>query len=65
MRQLLMRRVTASLGLVDSLDGRAQLPTQVYFGYFLGETGRCKVHNLDALAQRFIGWGTASVPMAP
>jgi putative oxidoreductase len=30
---------------------------RIYFGYFWAETGWGKIHNLDAFAQRFVGWG--------
>lgn len=57
MVQLLTRWISAGLGLADSLDWLAPLLMRVYFGYFWAETGWGKIHNLDAFAQRFVGWG--------
>ena len=51
------RWVKRSLGLADSLDWLAPLLMRIYFGYFWTETGWGKIHNLDAFAQRFVGWG--------
>src|ERR1700693_348715 len=35
----------------------AQLLVRLFVGYFFMETGWGKLHNLDAFAQRFAGWG--------
>lgn len=57
MKQMFTRWVRRSLGLADSLDWLAPLLMRIYFGYFWTETGWGKIHNLDAFAQRFVGWG--------
>ncbi len=57
MGQLLTRWINAGLALADSLDWLAPLLMRIYFGYFWAETGWGKIHNLDAFAQRFVGWG--------
>lgn len=57
MKQMFSRWVKRSLGLGDSLDWLAPLMMRVYFGYFWAETGWGKIRNLDAFAQRFVGWG--------
>jgi len=57
MVQLLKRWTNAALGLTTSLDWLAPLLVRIYFGYFWAETGWGKIHNLNAFAQRFIGWG--------
>jgi putative oxidoreductase len=59
MVQLLKRWINAALGLASSLDWLAPLLMRIYFGYFWAETGWGKIHNLNAFAQRFIGWGVA------
>jgi putative oxidoreductase len=57
MAYLLTRWIRAALGLADSLDWLAPLLMRIYFGYFWAETGWGKIHNLDAFAQKFTGWG--------
>ena len=57
MVQLLKRWTNAALGLTTSLDWLAPLLMRIYFGYFWAETGWGKIHNLNAFAQRFVGWG--------
>jgi len=57
MKQMFTRWLRRSLGLADSLDWLAPLLMRIYFGYFWAETGWGKIHNLDAFAQRFVGWG--------
>ena len=57
MVQLLKRWINATPGLAASLDWLAPLLMRIYFGYFWAETGRGKIHNLNAFAQRFVGWG--------
>lgn len=39
------------------LDWLAPLLLRLVFGYFWLETGWAKLHNLDAFATRFEGWG--------
>lgn len=39
------------------LDWLAPLLLRLVFGYFWLETGWAKLHNLDAFAMRFEGWG--------
>ena len=57
MVQLLKRWTNAALGLTTSLDWLAPLLVRIYFGYFWAETGWGKIHNLNACAHRFVGWG--------
>jgi len=57
MRHLLTRWITAGREVAASLDWLAPLLMRIYFGYFWAETGWGKIHNLDAFAQRFVGWG--------
>jgi putative oxidoreductase len=57
MRQVLARWIATGLDYADSLDWLAPLLMRIYFGYFWAETGWDKIHNLDAFAQRFVGWG--------
>ena len=57
MRRVLARWTAKGLGLADSLDWLAPLLMRIYFGYFWAETGWGKIQNLDAFAQRFVGWG--------
>jgi putative oxidoreductase len=57
MVQSLTRWINAALGLTVSLDWLAPLLMRLYFGYFWAETGWGKIHNLNAFAQRFVGWG--------
>ena len=57
MVQFLTRWINAVLGLTVSLDWLAPLLIRLYFGYFWAETGWGKIHNLNAFAQRFVGWG--------
>ena len=39
-----------------------QLLMRLFVGYFFLETGWGKIHNLDAMAERFTGWG---IPLPP
>ena len=57
MVELLRRWINAGLGLAASFDWLAPLLMRIYFGYFWAETGWGKIHNLNAFAQRFVGWG--------
>ncbi len=34
-----------------------QLLVRVFVGYFFFETGWAKAHNLEAMTERFVGWG--------
>jgi putative oxidoreductase len=45
------------LGLINTQEWVAQLLVRLFVGYFFMETGWGKLHNLDAFAQRFVGWG--------
>jgi putative oxidoreductase len=60
MMQRLTHWINAAVGLAVSLDWLAPLLMRIYFGYFWAETGWGKIHNLDAFAQRFVGWGVPS-----
>ncbi len=57
MVELLKRWVVTGQDVAESLDWLAPLLMRLYFGYFWAETGWAKIHNLDAFAQRFVGWG--------
>jgi putative oxidoreductase len=57
MLRSLTQRINAGLDLANSLDWLAPLLMRIYFGYFWTETGWGKIHNLDAFARRFAGWG--------
>jgi len=45
------------LALMASLDWMPPLLMRLFVGYFFFETGWAKLHNLDAFAERFAGWG--------
>ena len=42
---------------LDPAEWIPQLLIRLFVGYFFFETGWGKIHNLDAMAQRFAGWG--------
>jgi len=46
-----------ALRLAERLRWLAPLLMRLFLGYFFMETGWGKIHNLDAFAQRFEGWG--------
>ncbi len=50
-------RVQAVLAPLDRAQWIPQLLTRLFVGYFFLETGWGKIHNLDAMAPRFAGWG--------
>ena len=54
---VLVDRVQAVLARLDRAQWIPQLLTRLFVGYFFLETGWSKIHNLDAMAQRFAGWG--------
>jgi len=45
------------LALMASLGWMPPLLMRLFVGYFFFETGWAKLHNLDAFAERFAGWG--------
>ncbi len=51
------RILTFCLALASRLDWLPPLLLRLFVGYFFFETGWGKVHNLDAFAERFAGWG--------
>jgi putative oxidoreductase len=53
----LVDRVQAVLSRLEGAQWIPQLLTRLFVGYFFFETGWSKVHDLDAMAQRFAGWG--------
>jgi putative oxidoreductase len=55
--EFMIRILTASLALANRLDWLAPLLMRLFVGYFFFETGWGKIHNLDAFAERFAGWG--------
>lgn len=50
-------RVRPILASLEQARWIPQLLVRLFVGYFFVETGWGKVHNLDAMAQRFAGWG--------
>ena len=55
--EFMTRILTASLALANRLDWLPPLLMRLFVGYFFFETGWGKIHNLDAFAERFAGWG--------
>jgi len=53
----LVDRGQAVLARLERAQWIPQLLTRLFVGYFFFETGWSKIHNLDAMAQRFAGWG--------
>ncbi len=51
------KQIKEILALIDRHEWVAQLLVRLFVGYFFMETGWGKLHNLDAFAQRFAGWG--------
>jgi len=51
------RFLTSCLALAQRLDWLPPLLLRLFVGYFFFETGWGKIHNLDAFAERFAGWG--------
>jgi putative oxidoreductase len=46
--------------LVATLEASSWIPqllVRLFVGYFFFETGWSKAHNLDAMTERFVGWG--------
>src|SRR5260370_10130119 len=54
------KQIEGILGLINTQEWVAQLLVRLFVGYFFMETGWGKLHNLDAFAQRFVGWGIPS-----
>jgi putative oxidoreductase len=50
-------RVDTVLAKLDRSQWIPQLLVRLYLGYFFFETGWAKIHNLDGMTERFIGWG--------
>ena len=53
----LVERAQAVLAQLERSQWIPQLLTRLFVGYFFFETGWSKIHNLDAMAERFAGWG--------
>jgi len=53
----LVDRTQAVLARLEAARWIPPLLTRLFVGYFFFETGWSKVHDLDAMAQRFAGWG--------
>src|SRR5258708_25724875 len=51
------KQIEPILALINAQEWVAQLLVRLFVGYFFMETGWGKLHNLDAFAQRFVGWG--------
>ena len=52
-----MTRARASAATLTRSQWIPQLLVRLFVGYFFFETGWAKVGNLDAMAERFAGWG--------
>ena len=50
-------RATTSATALTRSQWIPQLLVRLFLGYFFFETGWSKVGNLDAMAERFTGWG--------
>ncbi len=53
----LVERIEPVLSRLKNAEWMPQLLVRLFVGYFFLETGWGKVHNLDAMAERFEGWG--------
>ena len=53
----LVTRARASAATLTRSQWIPQLLIRLFLGYFFFETGWSKVGNLDAMAERFTGWG--------
>ena len=53
----MIRILRFCLALANRLDWLPPLLMRLFVGYFFFETGWGKIHNLDAFAERFAGWG--------
>jgi len=53
----IVERIEPLLSKLDEVEWVPQLLMRLFVGYFFFETGWGKVHNLDAMAERFEGWG--------
>ena len=53
----LAARARASAATLTRSQWIPQLLVRLFLGYFFFETGWSKVGNLDAMAERFTGWG--------
>ena len=53
----LARFVNAGLLIAERLEWLPPLLVRLFVGYFFFETGWGKIHDLDAFAERFAGWG--------
>jgi len=53
----LVARARASAATLTRSQWIPQLLVRLFLGYFFFETGWSKVGNLDAMAERFTGWG--------
>ncbi|HYB12472.1 MAG TPA: DoxX family protein, partial [Myxococcota bacterium] len=53
----MFRALTVCLALANRLEGLPPLLVRLFVGSFFFETGWGKIHNLDAFAERFAGWG--------
>jgi putative oxidoreductase len=56
-KTLIERSRISFLALMASLGWMPPLLMRLFVGYFFFETGWGKLHNLDAFAERFAGWG--------
>jgi putative oxidoreductase len=56
-KERVIRLVSICLALAQRLDWVPPLLMRLFVGYFFFETGWGKIHNLDAFAERFAGWG--------
>lgn len=53
----MIARTAAWLGALERAAWIPALLVRVFVGYFFFVTGRAKIENLEAMAERFAGWG--------
>jgi putative oxidoreductase len=51
------RRAQTIIAALERSDWIPQLLVRLFVGYFFFETGWGKAQNLDAMTERFVGWG--------
>ena len=51
------RRVQAIIAALEGSTWIPQLLVRLFVGYFFFETGWAKAQNLEAMVERFVGWG--------
>jgi putative oxidoreductase len=56
-RETTARRAQTVIAALEGSDWIPQLLVRLFVGYFFFETGWGKAQNLDAITERFVGWG--------